>query len=335
MAKLKWLCVALALAWLSIGLASAESVTTADPGTDTAKEDLQTKAAKVEDLRGEISLTNLANGLNLTEEQLNQLISISKEVQALRESYKGLADECMKAFADLKSALIEYGPNIPPKVGQKAGELNDRAKELQEKFQAELPPFQDKVEKILTEAQKEVINTFKPCLLPPKNQKDPVRAGQASSHEVAINILRRVRGIPNSVYEEKRVQIMEKWFKKFEEKHGSLTDEEKAKEQARLFGLVDEARAMSDEEFELNKEELAQDFEIKDLRDQLSEQLKTLTEYREKDKPRMNKIGKFFLNPKMGGVLEAKLTVLKNFKPLPPKDLDKESPKGNAEKKGN
>ncbi|MBI4712124.1 MAG: hypothetical protein HY762_02280 [Planctomycetes bacterium] len=167
---------------------------------------------KVEELRGEISLINLVNGLNLTEEQINQLIAINKEVQALKESYKQkgeqIAAESLTAFTELKQSLIENGSNVPPKIAGKAGEVNEKGKPLKEEMLAKLPPYQDKIESILTEAQKEVINSFKPCLLPPKSQKDPVRAGQAASHEHAVNILRRIRHIPQDEYEQKRTDIL-------------------------------------------------------------------------------------------------------------------------------
>lgn len=273
---------------------------------------------KVEELRGEISLINLVNGLNLTEEQTRELIAINKEVQALKESYKQkgeqIAAESLAAFTELKQSLIENGPNVPPKTTGKANEASEKAKPLKEEMLAKLPPYQDKIESILTEAQKEVINSFKPCLLPPKDQKNPVRAGQAATHEGAVNILRRIRQIPQDEYEQKRADILAKAFTKFEDKHGKLTEDEKAREQARLFGLVDEARSMSDVEFEINKEELAGKFAIKDKREELSEELKNLSEYRAKDKPRLNKFGRFFLDRKMAGVLEAKLVALNSHK---------------------
>lgn len=283
-----------------------------------APDDDETRA-KAESLRGEISLVNLVNGLNLTESQLAQLIGINKELQELRKTYKekgqAIGEELNASLAELKKSLIECGSNIPPEVGKKANEMKEKAEQLKEEFDAALPPFQEKVEKVLSDAQKEVIATFKPCLLPPKNQKNPVRVGQASSNEGAINILRKLRDVPQKVYDAKKNDILQKQFARFEEKHGKLTDEEKIKEQERLFGLVENVRTMSDEEFEINKEELANEFKVKDLREELSERLKTLTEQREKDKPKLNKTGRFFLNPKMLGILEAKLEGLKNFKP--------------------
>ena len=284
-----------------------------------AQNDEDETRVKAESLRGEISLINLVNGLNLNESQLTQLINVNKELQELRKNYKekgqAVGEELNASLAELKKSLIECGFNIPTEVGKKANEMKEKAEQLKEEYEAVLPPFQEKVEKVLSEAQKEVIATFKPCLLPPKSQKNPVRVGQASSNEGAINILRRLRDVPQKVYEAKKNDILQKQFARFEKKHGKLTDEEKIREQERLFGLVERVRAMSDDEFEITKEELANEFKVKDLREELSERLKTLTEQREKDKPKLNKTGKFFLNPKMLGILEAKLEGLKNFKP--------------------
>ncbi|MBI4833670.1 MAG: hypothetical protein HY811_02465 [Planctomycetes bacterium] len=287
------------------------------------EKDIQEKSKS---LREEISLTNLINGLNLTEEQFGKIINVLKELDELRESYKEkgeiVAADLEKSLDELKKDLITHGSNISPETGSKANATVDKAEELQEEFKVKQAAYQSKIEEILTEAQKEVINTFKPCLLPPKSQKNPVRAGQASSNEREIAILRKIRSVRAAVYEEKRKKILEEQFKKFEEKHGKLTDEEKAKEEARLFGLVDEARGMSDEEFELNKDELASQFLIKNKAEELSEQLKEITEYRNQGKPKLDRIGRFFLNPKMLGILEAKLIVVKNFTPPPAKDLD-------------
>ncbi|MFA5794475.1 MAG: hypothetical protein WC980_05340 [Candidatus Brocadiia bacterium] len=286
--------------------------------------------AQAVELRAEISLVNLVNGLNLTEAQLEQLISVNKEAEAVHNSFKekgkAMSGELLSSLTALKQALIEYGSNIPPEVGKKANEMKEKAEQLKEEFEAALPGLQSKVDAVLTDAQKEVISTFKPCLLPPKNQKNPVRVGQASSNEAAINALRKLRTIPEKVYETKKNDILDRQFARFEEKHGKLTDEEKSKEQERLFGLVDKARAMNDDEFEISKEELANEFKIKDLREELSDRLKIMTEYREKDKPKLGKTGKFFLAPKMCQVLEAKLTALKNFKPMPSKDWNAEQP---------
>lgn len=329
---MKKICVAIAICLMVSGLFLPRPV---------SSEENDNPVAKVQELRSEISLINLVNGLNFTEEQLNQLIGTLKEVQTLITSYKekgkALAAEALEPTIQFRQALIEHGPNYPAeiqKTGNKAENLSYvEGEKLREELQAKLPAFQEKIEAILTEAQKEVIRDFKPCFFPPKNQKNPVRVGQSANYEQAINLLRQIRQIPPAVYEEKRKETLQRQFKKFENKHGKLTDEEKAQEEKRLFALIDETRSMTAEEFELNKEDLAKEFVIKDKREELSKELTLLTEYRDKDKPRLNVIGRYFLNPKMLGVLEIKLTVLKNFKPPEPVDLDKVTPKDEGTKK--
>ncbi|HLD36278.1 MAG TPA: hypothetical protein VJC37_06115 [Planctomycetota bacterium] len=293
---------------------------------------------KIAQVREEISLTNLINGLNLTESQLAGLISVLSEVQDMRKSYKekhrALAEEMLKSFKDLQKNL-ENGPKLPVEVANQAGGNNERAKELGEEFKKKLAPYQEKVENVLTEAQKIVIDDFKPCLLPPKSQKNPVRVGQAKSNEQAIEHLRKLREISQDAYEQKRDTILNRYFSKFEEKKGKMNDEEKANEKKRLFELVDRVRAITPEEFELNKDELAEEFIIKDRAEELGNQLKDILEYRHKDKGGLNKIGRFFLKPEMLGILKTRLNTLKNFKPSEPANLDniKNTPEPDKKKK--
>ncbi|MBI5780017.1 MAG: hypothetical protein HZA49_11275 [Planctomycetes bacterium] len=319
----KILILAIVMAFITINLRAEEQ----DP--------LEQKIAKV---REEISLTNLINGLNLSEQQLSELIPTLKEVQEMRKSYrekhKALGEEMLKSFEDLKKNL-ENGPKLPADVATQAGGYNERAKELGEEFKKKIAPYQERIENVLTEAQKIVIDDFKPCLLPPKSQKNPVRVGQAKSNEQAIEHLRKLREVPQDVYEQKRDNILNRYFSKFEEKKGKMNDEEKSKEKKRLFELADRVRAMSAEEFELNKGELAEEFIIKDRAEELEGQLKDILEYRHKDKGGLNKIGRFFLKPEMLGILETRLTSLKNFKPSEPANLDniKSQPEPDKKKK--
>ena len=292
---------------------------------------------KVNDLRHEISLINLVNGLNFTEKQLGQLITILKETISLRDVYQekisaisvAEAEECAK----VRKILIERGPNIDPKEGKKAGELKEKTESLQEELQAKSTEFQSKIEAVLTEAQREIVATFKNCLIPIPSLRSPILVGQAASNGKEVKILRQLRSIPQKAYEQKRNQISEKQFRRFEEKHGKLTEKEKTQEESRFFELINEVRAMSAEEFELNKEELAIQSTIKDKIEQLSEQLKELKEYRASDKPKLNKIGRYFLDPTMLGVLETRLKNLKNFKPSEPANLDNIKSQPEPEKK--
>lgn len=288
---------------------------------------------QVASIRHEVSLINLVNGLNFTEEQLNQLISILKEVQTLndtcRENVRLLSMEEAKECDKIRKILLEHGPNIDTQEGKKAGEIKEKIEKLHEELQAKLSDYQNKIENVLTKAQKEVIGTFKNCLIPIPSLRNPVRVGQTANTDGELNALKRLRSAPAKNYAKMKKQMLERKFAKFEEKYGKLTEEEKTAERKRLTDIMDKTRAMSNEDFEINKEELATDFQMKNKVEELSSELQSLTAYRKQDKPKLNKTGKYFLDPVMLGVLETKLISVKNFKPVPQKDLDE----ANADKK--
>ncbi|MFH1230727.1 MAG: hypothetical protein V1709_04435 [Planctomycetota bacterium] len=288
---------------------------------------------KISQIREEISLTNLINGLNLSEGQISEMIRILTEVRDMRKTYKEqetvIGEETFKSFDELKKVL-ENGPILPPDIEKRAGSSNEKIKGLSEEFEKKLVPFQQKIENVLTEAQKMVIDDFKPCLLPPKSQRNPVRVGQVKSNERAIELLRRLRDVPQNIYEQKKDKILQEYFNKFEEKKGKLSDEEKEKEKKRLFGLIDKVRIMPDDNFELEKNELADEFMIKDKTEELEKQLKEILQYRHKDG--INKIGRFFLKPEMLSILMNRLNNLKNFKAPEPVNLDNIGNKSDSEK---
>lgn len=281
---------------------------------------------QVAKLREAISLTNLTNGLNLSEVQLRQIVPVLKEYQEVYKTFKQQqdvrAEQMAKAFNDLKDALQSGGPFLRPSVENQASKLDSQESKANEEFNLKLIPFQTKIENILTEAQKTVLEEFSACLLPPADQKNPVRVGQINANEHALNIIKKIRSVPENDYRELRNTILQNYFFTFEDKHGKLTEAEKEQEKNRLFGLADKVRVMSDAEFELNKNALADEFIIRNKAEELEKQLKDLLHYRTKTKKGLNKVGHYFLNPQMLGILEAKLANLKNFSPLPPADMD-------------
>jgi hypothetical protein len=234
-------------------------------GALSQEEDVDRQTAEVQsrigELRDEISLVNLVNGLNITEDQLTKMIAVLKEVQAVREEYRAknrqLLADVEKAFTDLRSALNE-GPILPPDISKRAGGFNDKVKELKEQYQEKINSYGPKVTAHLTDSQLSVVDTFKPCLLPPKNQKSPVRVGQASDNEQQIKLLRRLREMPQEKYDAAKKDIVAKGLEKYQEKKGKFSAEELAQETKRLTDVCDKVRALSPEEFELQKEEFGE-----------------------------------------------------------------------------
>jgi hypothetical protein len=287
---------------------------------------------KIEELFEEITLLNLINGLNLTEEQIKQIIQYNNEVQLLREQIEEVNNKTIQkvidAFSKLKSAL-EKNEGIPKDIERYAAMMDQENKEIKEGMMNSVAAIEKELTTILLEGQIEVINTFEPCLIPPKNLKDPVRAGQAQDSEQGLNLLRRVRKIPQEIFDQDKYEIVERHLEMVQKHTGKLTNEERKTEAERLLKVMEQARAMSDKEFELNGPDLARQFMTESKKTckkdkELREELERIHQTRRGGPTR---IGRYLLNPRILPILGKRLEMMKNPKTSEPKDLDKAQPK--------
>ncbi|MDQ7780492.1 MAG: hypothetical protein RDV41_12420, partial [Planctomycetota bacterium] len=242
-----------------------------------------------------------------------------------KERYQKLAEDTVAAFSDLRVNLLSKGTHVPEDVAHNAASLNDRLKELQEKQVTEFEGYASRVCKILTDAQKAVIAEFKPCLLPPKSQKNPVLVGQGAEKDGAVNLLRRLRELPDKKLADKKEGFLKGQFEKAKKGGSDLTAEEKAAERDRLFKIVERVRAMSAEEFELEKSELAAEFEVKDRVHELRQELDKLAADRDPEREE-RAMAKYFTKPQMLPILEDRLKNLESFKQEGQVDLEKTTP---------
>ena len=113
------------------------------------------------------------------------------------------------------------------------------------------------VDAVLTEAQKEAVSDFSCCLIPPKSMSDPVRAGQAAAGDREMEVLRAMRGVPETLWPVVKKQATDKLELMLAAKQPGITAAEKAAARERITKLCDKVRAMPDTEFEMEKEKLA------------------------------------------------------------------------------
>jgi hypothetical protein len=143
------------------------------------------------------------------------------------------------------------------------------------------------VERILNPGQREVLADYKACLLPPKDLKNPVRIGQATTNSPADRWLARARKAP----EERLEELIDRAIAREDERLGPL---EPADEWARRILLRRTARRaaqMSDVDFELNRAELAELISRPDPADEL----KTRIEYISRSRGKPGRIASFML----------------------------------------
>lgn len=157
-------------------------------------------------LRADINMLNLINGLHLSSEQVEQLTRLARAAGSYQverpteidiEAFKGL----VRSLETMKRLLLN-GRDIPLPMLAHALKLAQRANLLSNPAPQPtgLREVAQQVLSILTEEQKQVLADYKPCLIPPKNLKDPVRVGQAPSNSGYIKALERIRQIPSAVY---------------------------------------------------------------------------------------------------------------------------------------
>jgi hypothetical protein len=263
----------------------------ADDGRDTAADLTATKSL--------ISSVNLLNGLHLSGEQLQALLDINREAEILRRQYlDAQAANLQEAESLCQTLLDNYSADQrpPEETETKAAAVNHQLTLAYDEYQDKLSDLGEKLDSILTDGQRQIVDEFKPCLVPPRSLREPSRAGQASSSEKGVEILTRYRDMLQRAEEiEKNVRSAEasrpyrpgarayrryygsapgafasdrakdaftrrffpRYFEQLERIKGEMTEQEKAAEQKRILAILDRAAALDDQEFSLDAENLA------------------------------------------------------------------------------
>jgi hypothetical protein len=274
-------------------------------------------------LRKEINAWNLLNGLNLNEAQIRTIAKAAKRAQALKKPGRSgplpsSAEEAKRALKIMEKIRdrLEEGKEIPEALirelrgaGKRRGFKGrggapGRGGRGRRGIGFEIRALEEEVRAVLLPGQIEVLETYKACLLPPKNLKNPVRVGQANDSSRFVKILERFRRMPEHVFQDRKHEIVEKIMARAEKHVGRLPEEERQAEMQKIVALLDKARAMNEADFEINKEELAGKMRPKSRKDEIKKEL----EKRGRKAGKPGKIARFLLlDPAMVVVMEKRL----------------------------
>ena len=137
------------------------------------------KLGKTEELRREIRVLNLMNGLDFTQEQMEIILMSAKEYQELMARFEHVLlnsqDEMEVVLEEIRSYLRE-NEEIPSQTVQKYHRLDRENREERLKIQEKMKGLARKVEECLEPHQLYQLREFVPCIIPPKGEK---RIGQA------------------------------------------------------------------------------------------------------------------------------------------------------------
>jgi hypothetical protein len=226
------------------------------------------KLKKLERLHDSISMLNLVNGLNLSEKQLRGLLLINKKIKSEEENtfnsseFNNLKKKKEEAFEKLYRFLKDNPDSENKMLQQKAQKANLDLKDYLQKEAASakdvLNASAKKARKILTSEQLQVIDSFSPCIVPPDDMRDPVRAGQASQgDENVVKILDRIRKVKNSrVLDAAAEKIADRIIDGTNSHIYKMTLRETAERKTEIIDLIKKVNTLNDTEWVLERDKI-------------------------------------------------------------------------------
>jgi hypothetical protein len=177
--------------------------------------------ADVGDMQREMQLLNLVNDLELRASQMRFIIAKAQEAEKIRE------------------------------------ELVNRADGNIEEYQAEMTRIAREVKVILEQHQIYALERFVSCDIPPQ---DEARIGQTDGAIATQEALAQIRTMPDAKFERNKEETAQGIIEHLKSHlpGGSILVINEGEETARILSILDEARGLSDLEFELQKADLIQ-----------------------------------------------------------------------------
>ena len=260
--------------------------------------------AEVYDLSREINLLNLVNGLYLSPQQMAQMLKISRKVEEIRGDYQlkavsqaRLMEEILNEFGE----ILGRNEEIDQELVREFRRAKKRGENLKEELHSALIRYQDEMKRVLNENQLALIEEFKPCIIPPRDTRNPVPIGRASGDtRMGERLLTRIRQMDENLYQRRKPLLIERHIEMVERHVGLFSDEERGEEESRVADIFKRARELSDLDFEAQKGNLAR--ELKEPHE------KAVQGRHRKRRGDLDKLGKFLLDPKLIPILEKRLT---------------------------
>jgi outer membrane murein-binding lipoprotein Lpp len=252
----------------------------------------------VGNLRREVQLLNLLNGLELSADQMRFVLEKAQEAQEVREEFKDKADgnieETTEVLSELRDILMR-GENILDSSRERWYSTHSKNLELRSEYEEEMTRIAREVQGILEGHQIYALEYFVPCVIPPQGG---ARIGQAEDTTAAEGVLARIRAIPTARFERNKEEIARRimeWLKSHLPRGFALAINEE-EETARILAILEEVKGLSDVEFELQKTDLVQ-------------QVKSAYKFLQAPVDICLRIERHLLDPKIIPLLEEKLAL--------------------------
>lgn len=271
-----------------------------------------------------VSLLNLLNGLNLTDDQQKRILELNKELRTLRDGSlnsreaQALTADKEKAMGELYNYLLANPEKEDKAIQGRAAKAEHALKVYRDenfkKLGPEVARVVKEVEGMLSSQQLEVVENFLPCIVPPKDMRDPVRAGQAKSSDATVKALEQARRLSDAKKDvDGFAQRTADAVIAGSEKKAKLSDDERKDVRERVVAAIKQAVKLSDTDFEIQKPLLAQKLEIVNKIEDLRNEIDQRNPHANPLQTRSSKVRQFLVNP--DAVIPALESRLKNQAP--------------------
>lgn len=281
--------------------------------TETWYEDNPEDIIKIKE---DISLLNLINALDLQKNQITKIIAqaylAQQQYKEFLRKIKTVDKEYLNELESLKERL-EQGISISDQMTERIHLVEKERHRLCMEFYQGIKQLQDKLTEVLEAEQIYMVEDFQPCVIPPKDLTNPVRAGQSGNNIAEIEkLINDLRDLPDDIFEFFSNKVIDQIITETELIFGKLNPENHKKEKDRLVGIITAAKDMDELTFLVEKQKLAKQF-IK-RSDNVVTKLNNLSKLETEMHGGISRIGKFLLNPQIIPLLKPRLS--DSFNPI-------------------
>jgi len=212
------------------------------------------------ELMREIQTLNLMNNLYLKGDQAGKLVPLVREACEQDEAFEGALSDAEQSMGTvLVKMRDELAASGSLKKDTQRTFMEAERKVAQARFEVITAKKRlvGEVKSLLSENQQVLVKQYEPCLVPTQSQANPDRIGQAGGNSMLLRILEDAREAPEEEYPEFRERFLENTRRMITLHRPDLDVEEELERHGRI---LDEAREMSDEDFELKKSRMAEEF---------------------------------------------------------------------------
>ena len=214
---------------------------------------------KSEEIRREIRLVNLINGLDLNSMQMEMILTRARETEKLRQESEAelrLRQEEMERVLEEIKFYRKDNQEVPSATVQRFHGLQKELRESRFALVEKIREQAREIERVLEEHQLYQLQEFVPCIIPPKGE---LRIGQAQGHQGLTRGMERIRELPYRFYEKRKDEIVTRTLKRMK-LHALPRVEINEKDMKKhILSVFEKARSLKDVEFEIQKEKLAEE----------------------------------------------------------------------------